>query len=100
MKFPVDETTLNGWTSLLGLTQEQTAATLRHIEKTLRLGYTHRPAALRHLTFDEITAGMNIDELALMFLTTGLRVAGHHEAALAIEIRGLHTQLQNTRPSD
>ncbi|MCR8573053.1 hypothetical protein [Streptomyces sp. Isolate_219] len=97
MKFPVDETTLTSWSSLLGLTEEQTAATLRHIEETLRVGYAHRPTALRLLTFDEVTAGMDIDELALMFLTSGLRVAGHQEAAQAIELRALIAQFQPPR---
>ncbi|MFE7826616.1 hypothetical protein [Streptomyces nigrescens] len=100
MKFPVDETTLTSWSSLLGLTEEQTAATLRHIEETLRIGYAHRPAALRLLTFDEVTAGMDIDELALMLLTSGLRIAGHHEAAHAIEMRAFTAQFKPPRQSD
>ncbi|WP_327702693.1 hypothetical protein OG530_13225 [Streptomyces decoyicus] len=75
-------------------------AILRHIEKTLRVGYAHRPTALRHLTFDEVTADMDIDELALMFLTSGLRIAGHHEAAHAIEMRVFRTQFQITPKSD
>lgn len=99
MKFPVDETTLTAWASLLGLTQEQTAETLKEIEKTLRIGYSRRPTALRHFTFEEATAEMDIDELALMFLSSGLRVAGHHNAAYAIDIRALIAQFQDTRQS-
>ncbi|MFD8379135.1 hypothetical protein ACFV2X_11460 [Streptomyces sp. NPDC059679] len=100
MKFPVDDTTLSAWASLLNLTEEQTAATLEEIEQTLRVGYVHRPTEFRHLSFEKLTAEMDIDELALMFLVTGLRQAGHPEAADAVEIRGLVANLEAKRPSD
>ncbi|MBT2366203.1 hypothetical protein J7E88_13005 [Streptomyces sp. ISL-10] len=94
MKFPVDDETLSAWSALLGLSDEQKTATLEDIEKTLRTGYTYRPLALRHLSFEELTADMDVDELALMFLATGLRHAGHPEAAHAVEVRGLVAQFQ------
>jgi hypothetical protein len=100
VKFPVDDTTLSAWSSLLGLTQEQTTDTLKDIEHTLRIGYAHRPTALRHLSFEELTADMDVDELALMFLATGLRHAGHPDAAHAVEIRGLIAQLQAAPETD
>ena len=93
MQFPVDDDTLSAWSTLLGLTEEQTADTLNEIEQTLRRGYTYRPLALRHLSFEALTADMEVDELALMFLTTGLRRAGHPDAAHAVEARGLAAQL-------
>jgi len=94
MKFPVDDETLTAWSSLLGLTEEQQAKALEEIEETLRTGYAHRPACLRHRSFEELVADMEVDELALMFLATGLRHTGHPEAAAAVEIRGLAAQLQ------
>ncbi|MFK0279800.1 hypothetical protein ACIQVL_04900 [Streptomyces sp. NPDC090499] len=94
MKLPVDNETLNAWSSLLGLTEEQATDVLKEIETTLHAGYAHRPACLRHRSFDELTTDMDIDELALMFLATGLRHTGHPEAAAAVEIRGLATKLQ------
>ena len=100
MKLPVDDETLNAWSSLLNLTEEQAADVLKEIEKTLRVGYVHRPDSLRHLSFEELVAGMAADELALMFLATGLRETGHPEAAAAVEIRGLAAQLQAQREAD
>ncbi len=100
MKFPVDDDTLAAWSSLLGLTEEQRASTLTEIEKTLRVGYDHRPAALRHFSFEELIADMGVDELALMFLVTGLRQTGHPEAAEAVEIRAAVAQLQAHHEAD
>ncbi|WP_369258849.1 hypothetical protein [Streptomyces sp. R35] len=100
VKLPVDDETLNAWSSLLNLTEEQAADVLKEIEKTLRTGYAHRPACLRHRSFEELTADMGVDELALMFLATGLRHTGHPEAAAAVEIRGLAAQLQAQHKAD
>ncbi|MGW7572356.1 hypothetical protein [Streptomyces sp. NPDC054765] len=86
MKFPVDDTTLTSWAALLGLSEEQTADVLCEIEKTLRSRYDRAPA-LHHLTFEEVAASTDTDDLALMFLTSGLRITGHHEAACAVEVR-------------
>ncbi len=99
MKLPVDDATLKSWSALLALTEAQTTATLADIEDTLRVGFEHRPEELRHLSFDELTSDMDADEAALMFLISGLRQAGHHQAAFAIEVRGLAatlTTLQQT----
>ncbi|MGW3101286.1 hypothetical protein [Streptomyces sp. NPDC001100] len=100
MKFPVDDDTLTAWSSLLGLTEEQRVSTLTEIEKTLRVGYDHRPVALEHFSFEELVADMGVDELALMFLVTGLRQTGHPEAAEAVEIRAAVAQLQACREAD
>lgn len=93
MKLPVDDATLSSWSALLGLTEEQSAATLADIEKVLRIGYEHRPDELRDQSFDELTSDMDADEAALMFLISGLRQAGLPEAAEVIEIRGLAATL-------
>ncbi|NUK37694.1 hypothetical protein HRW12_29035 [Streptomyces lunaelactis] len=81
MKFPVDDDTLTAWATLLGLTEKQPAEVLNDIEESLRRGYTFRPLAIRHLTFEEVTADMDIDEFALMYLTFGLHRAGQDELA-------------------
>lgn len=98
MKIPVDGDTLTTWSKLLALTTEQTTATLADIETTLRIGYTNRPPALRHLSFDELTGDMDVDEFALMFLVSGLRQAGHHDAARCVELRAIYAQL-GARPA-
>ncbi|MDN0193945.1 hypothetical protein [Streptomyces sp. S.PNR 29] len=90
----MDDETLHAWSKLLALTEEQTATTLQEIEKTLRIGYAHRPTSLRHLSFEELVADMDVDELALMFLATGLRQAGHPDAADTVELRGIAARLQ------
>ncbi|MFE4535773.1 hypothetical protein ACFRKB_11905 [Streptomyces scopuliridis] len=95
MKLPVDDATLTAWSVLLGLTEEESAATLAEIEQTLRVGYEHRPDELRDKSFDELTSGMGVDEAALMFLVSGLRQAGLPEAAYVIEVRGLAAALQS-----
>ena len=87
MRIPIDTATLTAWSSLLGLTEQQTTDTLADIETTLRRGYAHRPPALRHLTFDELTTGMDVDRFALVFLESGLRRAGNDEAADAVLCR-------------
>ncbi|GAA1920021.1 hypothetical protein [Streptantibioticus ferralitis] len=89
MKIPVDDDTLSAWSTLLGLTPEQTTATLADIETTLRTGYTHRPPALRHLSFEALISDIDIDEFALMFLISGLRESGHHDAARSVELRAI-----------
>ncbi|MGQ4490894.1 hypothetical protein ACN6LM_001782 [Streptomyces sp. SAS_281] len=95
MKLPVDDATLTAWSSLLGLTEEQSAATLADIEQTLRVGYEHRPDELRDQSFDELTSDIDAEETGLMFLVSGLRQAGLPEAAYAIEVRGLAAALQS-----
>ncbi|MER6086862.1 hypothetical protein [Streptomyces bluensis] len=94
MKLPVDDATLSAWTTLLGLTEEETTDTVNKIEQTLRRGYVHRPLAIRHLSFEELTADMDVNEFALLFLITGLRCAGYPEAAQSVEERGIAAQLQ------
>ncbi|MER8002073.1 hypothetical protein [Streptomyces sp. NPDC095613] len=94
MHLPVDDATLTAWSSLLGLTAQQRSDVLEDIEETLRRGYTYRPIHVRHLSFEEHTAGIDANELALMFLGTGLRHAGHPDAASSVEIRGLIAQLR------
>ncbi|MFE7277936.1 hypothetical protein [Streptomyces sp. NPDC057623] len=100
MKLPVDDDTLHAWSKLLALTEEQAATTLKEIERTLRVGYEHRPVALRDLSFEELIADMDVDELALMFLATGLRQAGHPDAADSVEIRGIAARLQDHPKAD
>ena len=100
MKFPVDDDILAAWSSLLGLTEEQKVSTLTEIEKTLRVGYDHRPAELRHFSFEELIDDMGVDELALMFLATGLRQTGHPEAAESVEIRAAVVQFQAHHEAD
>jgi hypothetical protein len=100
VKFPVDDDALAAWSALLGLTEEQRVSTLTEIERTLRVGYDHRPAELRHFSFEELIADMGVDELALMFLVTGLRQTGHPEAAEAVEIRAAVAQLQARHEAD
>ena len=100
MNLPVDDTTLTAWSSLLGLTEQQKTSVLKEIEHTLRIGYTQRPTSLRHLSFEQLTTDMDIDELALMFLITGLHHAGHHDAAEAVEIRGLLARLEAPPETD
>ncbi|MEU6138779.1 hypothetical protein ABZ848_00280 [Streptomyces sp. NPDC047081] len=95
MKLPVDDATLTSWAQLLGLTNNQTATTLAEIEKTLRVGYEHRPDELRDSSFDELISDMDAEEAALMFLIGGLRQAGHPEAAYAIEVRGIFATLRD-----
>ncbi|ORT54280.1 hypothetical protein [Streptomyces sp. CB03238] len=95
MKLPVDDATLASWSALLGLTDEQTAATLADIEQTLRVGYDNRPDELRDATFEQLVGDMDADEAALMFLISGLRQAGHPEAAYAVEIRGIFATLRD-----
>ncbi|MFI2258975.1 hypothetical protein OHU45_25910 [Streptomyces tubercidicus] len=87
MKLPVDDTTLTSWAALLGLSEEQTTDVLHEIEKTLRTWYDRRPTAQHHLTFEEATADTDPDELARMFLTSGLRATGDHDTACAVEVR-------------
>ena len=95
MKLPVDDATLASWSTLLCLTDEQTAATLAEIEKTLRIGYEHRPDVLRDASFDQLISDMDADEAALMFLINGLRQAGYPAAAHDVEIRGIFTALRD-----
>lgn len=95
MKLPVDDTTLTAWSALLGLTEEESAATVADIEQTLRVGYEHRPDELRDKSFDELASDMDAEEAALMFLVSGLRQAGLPEAAYVIEFRGLAAVLQS-----
>jgi hypothetical protein len=38
---------------------------------------------------------MDADEAALMFLLSGLRQAGHPEAAYAVEVRGIFATLRS-----
>ncbi len=93
MKFPVDDDTVSTWSTLLALTPEQTAATLKDIETVLRIGYDHRPDELLDVSFEELTGAMNVDEFALMFLISGLRQAGHPDAARSVELRAINAQL-------
>ncbi|MFE6530125.1 hypothetical protein ACFVMA_14415 [Streptomyces rochei] len=93
MILPVDEATLASWSALLGLTEKQTAATLADIEQTLRVGYDNRPEELRDVSFEQLAGDMYTDEAALMFLISGLRQAGHPEAAYAVEVRGIFATL-------
>ncbi|MFD4480536.1 hypothetical protein ACFVXC_35420 [Streptomyces sp. NPDC058257] len=95
MKLPVDDASLTAWSSLLGLTEEESEATVADIEQTLRVGYEHRPDELREKSFDELNSDLGADEVALMFLVSGLRQAGLPEAAYAIEVRGLAAALQS-----
>ncbi|MFJ2202729.1 hypothetical protein [Streptomyces violaceusniger] len=95
MKLPVDDATLASWSTLLGLTDKQTEATLEDIEKTLRQGYEYRPDELRDATFDQLISDMDEDEAALMFLISGLRQAGHAGAAYDIEVRGIFATLSS-----
>ncbi|MGV9272363.1 hypothetical protein [Streptomyces griseosporeus] len=95
MILPIDEATLASWSALLGLTEEQTAATLADIEQTLRVGYDNRPEELRDVSFEQLTGDMDADEAALMFLISGLRQAGHPEAAYAVEVRGIFATLRS-----
>ncbi|WP_275560784.1 hypothetical protein [Streptomyces sp. 5-6(2022)] len=95
MILPVDEATLASWSTLLGLTEEQAAATLVDIEQTLRVGYDNRPEELRDVSFEQLTGDMDADEAALMFLISGLRQAGHPEAAYAVEVRGIFATLRS-----
>ncbi|MER6125381.1 hypothetical protein ABT173_22650 [Streptomyces sp. NPDC001795] len=95
MILPVDEATLASWSTLLGLTEKQTAATLADIEQTLRVGYDNRPEELRDVSFEQLTGDMDADEAALMFLISGLRQAGHPEAAYAVEVRGIFATLRS-----
>ncbi|MFJ2199009.1 hypothetical protein [Streptomyces violaceusniger] len=89
MKLPVDDATLASWANLLGLTDEQTSATLAEIETTLRVAYEHRPDELRDTSFDQLNSDMDADEAALFFLISGLRQSGHAEAAYAVEVRSI-----------
>ncbi|MFE3636074.1 hypothetical protein [Streptomyces sp. NPDC059168] len=95
MKLPVDDATLAAWSTLLGLTNEQTAATLAEIKKTLRIGYEHRPDELRDTSFDQLISDMDTDEAALMFLINGLRQAGYPGAAYDVEVRGIFATLRD-----
>ncbi|OKJ55963.1 hypothetical protein [Streptomyces sp. CB02115] len=94
MKLPVDDTTLAAWSTLLGLTEKQTAATLEEISNTLRRGYEYRPDELRDATFDQLISDMDRDEAALMFLISGLRHAGYPKAAYEIEVAGIFATLR------
>lgn len=93
MELPVDTATLAAWSTLLGLTPEQTTEVTDDIEADLRRGYTFRPLALRHLSFEELAADMDTDELALMFLTAGLRKTGYPDAADQVLRRALHAPM-------
>ncbi|MGW4079759.1 hypothetical protein ACWELB_40860 [Streptomyces asiaticus] len=95
MKLPVDDATVASWAKLLGLTDEQTTATLAEIEETLRIGYENRPDELRDTSFDQLISDMGADEAALLFLISGLRQSGHAEAAYAIEVRSLFATLRD-----
>jgi hypothetical protein len=90
VKFPVDGDTLSTWSQLLNLTPEQTTATLNDIETILRIGYDHRPDELLDASFEAIAS---VDEFALIFLITGLREAGHRDAARSVELRAIEAQL-------
>jgi hypothetical protein len=95
MNLPVDDATLASWSALLGLTEKQTAATIDEIEKTLHVGYEHRPDELRDSSFDELISDMDADEAALMFLINGLRQAGYPAAAYDVEVRGIFATLRD-----
>ncbi|MDQ0990688.1 hypothetical protein [Streptomyces sp. V3I7] len=95
MKLPVDDATLASWSTLLGLTDKQSAAALEEIEKTLRQGYEYRPDDLRDATFDQLISEMDKDEAALMFLISGLRQAGYLAAAHDIEVRSIFATLHS-----
>lgn len=95
MKLPVDDATLASWSMLLGLTDEETAATLAEIEKTLRAGYEYRPDELRDATFDQLISDIDKDEAALLFLIGGLRQAGYPIAAHDIEVRAIAATLDS-----
>ncbi|MER7047977.1 hypothetical protein [Streptomyces jumonjinensis] len=96
----MDDTTLAAWASLLGLTEQQTADTLTHIEETLRVGYEHRPESLREASFEQLTKDMDAEQAALMFLISGLRRAGYPGAAQEIEIRGIVATLRDLNRAD
>jgi hypothetical protein len=85
------------WSALLGLTDHQTTATLAEIEKTLRIGYEHRPDVLRDASFEDLISDMGADEAALMFLINGLRQAGYPAAAHDVEIRAIFTSLRDNQ---
>ncbi|WP_406172293.1 hypothetical protein [Streptomyces sp. NBC_00996] len=89
MKFPVDDDMLTAWSTLLGLTKEQSNDVLREVEQALRRGYAFRPLAVRHLSFEQVTADMDVDEFALMYLTFGLHRAGQDELADDVMARAL-----------
>ncbi|MBT2390715.1 hypothetical protein J7E87_15090 [Streptomyces sp. ISL-1] len=86
MQFPVDDQMLSAWARLLGLDEEQAADVLQEIEQALRRSYAFRPLAVRHLNFEQLTADMDTDEFALMYLQFGLHRAGQDE--LAEEVMG------------
>ncbi|MFE2179027.1 hypothetical protein [Streptomyces sp. NPDC059455] len=98
MKYPVDDTTLTAWANLLGLTKDQSHEVLREVEEALRRGYEFRPLVLRHLTFEQTTADMAVDEFALMYLTFGLHRAGQDELADEVMGRALAPATTLRRP--
>ncbi|MFJ9617808.1 hypothetical protein [Streptomyces noursei] len=98
MKLPVDDTTLTAWATLLGLTKEQSDDVLSEVEDALRRGYEFRPPAVRHLTFEQATADMAIDEFALMYLTFGLHRAGQDELAEQVMGRAFAPAVTPRRP--
>ena len=72
MKFPVDDDMLTAWSTLLDLTKEQIATTLATSRR--RCASATPPAPGRApLQLRAALADMDVDEFALMFLTTGLR---------------------------
>lgn len=89
MKFPVDDDMLTAWATLLDLTKEQSDDVLRDVEQALRRGYAFRPLAVRHLSFEQVSADMDVDEFALMYLTFGLHRAGQDELADNVMARAL-----------
>jgi hypothetical protein len=95
VKIPVDDDTLSTWSTLLALTTEQTAATPTDIETILRIGYDHRPDELLDVSFEALTGDMDVDEFALMFLISGLRQAGHRDAAHSVEQRATAAKFDN-----
>ncbi|OIJ97805.1 hypothetical protein BIV25_13445 [Streptomyces sp. MUSC 14] len=93
MKIPVDDDTLSTWAQLLTLTPEQTTATLKDIEAVLRITYAHRPDELLDASFEALNPDMSVDEFALMFLISGLRQAGHPDAARSVELRAIASHI-------
>ncbi|WP_180685944.1 hypothetical protein [Streptomyces gossypiisoli] len=98
MKFPVDDATISAWSTLLGLTKEQSDEVLCEVEDSLRRGYEFRPLVVRHLTFEQVTADMAVDEFALMYLTFGLHRAGQDELADEVMGRALAPATTPRRP--
>ncbi len=89
MKLPVDDHTLSAWARLLNLDEQQAADVLEEIVAALRRGYTFRPLAVRHLSFEQLMADMDTDEFAFMYLQFGLHRTGQDELAEEVMHRSL-----------